>query len=334
MRQLSFRNAVVFCVAAGLSACSASVDTTGTLQVADQACDVSFVILGTGQDAGVPQIGNPQDPAWLDPQKRLLATSAAIIDQRSGQRYLFEATPDIREQIQNLDELLADGEHASDSPLGLSGVFITHAHIGHYAGLMFAGRESAGTQNLPVYAMPRMTEFLAANGPWSQLVTLGNISLMPLEERASVKVAADIGVRPYTVPHRDEYSETVGFVISGPTKSVLFLPDIDDWGTWEREQGVRIDDMIKAVDWAFVDATFYDDYELPGRDMSAIPHPRVSKSMDRFDGLLESDRAKVRFIHINHTNPVRFDSSPQSKIMTDRGYKTAKRGQSYCLSGE
>lgn len=295
-------------------------------------CDVSFVVLGTGQDAGVPQIGNPNDPAWIDPQSRLLATSAAVIDRRSGDRFLFEASPDIREQLYILDGLYRDP--ASERPLGLSGVFITHAHIGHYAGLMFAGRESAGTQGLKVYALPRMREFLSANGPWSQLVSLGNIALQPLQDQSLTKVSTDIGVRPYTVPHRDEYSETAGFVISGPDKSVLFLPDIDDWGQWEREQGVRIDDMIKAVDRAYVDATFYDDYELPGRDMSAIPHPRVTESMDRFDGLPETDRAKVRFIHINHTNPIRFETSEAHKTMTRRGYIMATRGDEFCLSGE
>ena len=292
-----------------------------------QLCEVEFIILGTAQDAGAPQIGNNDDPAWKNRFLKAHASSAALVHHKSGARYLFEATPDMREQLYLLDKLAPT---EAEAPLGLSGVFLTHAHMGHYAGLMFAGHESAGTKGLNVHAMPRMAEYLENNGPWSQLVEFGNIELQPLAASKAAPLPNGLSVTPYQVPHRDEFSETVGFEILGGSKSALFLPDIDSWEEWET-YGQTIEARLAAVDYAFLDATFYDDNELPGRDMSAIPHPRLKGSMDRFDKLSRAEQEKVRFIHFNHTNPARFENSETSKEIARRGYKLAISGERYCL---
>ena len=309
-------SAAIIC---GLSAC--------TKAEVPKSCSAEFIILGTAQDAGAPQIGNSNDPAWQDASLKGHATSAALVDYKTGARYLFEATPDMREQLYTLDEIFPP---TNDDPLGLSGVFLTHAHIGHYAGLMFVGHESAGTKGLNVYAMPRMGDYLQSNGPWSQLVDFGNIKLQPLAAGKTTALKGGLSVTPYQVPHRDEFSETVGFEISSGSNSVLFLPDIDSWDEWEG-YGQTIEARLAAVDYAFLDATFYDDNELPGRDMSAIPHPRLKGSMDRFDSLPQAERDKVRFIHFNHTNAARFKDSDISKEISRRGYKLAKAGERYCL---
>ena len=290
-------------------------------------CDVEFVILGIGQDGGAPQIGHPEDPAWADPSLTLRAASGALIDHRTSRRYLFEATPDIRAQLNDLDAISTGG----NSPLGLSGVFLTHAHIGHYSGLIFAGHESAGAKGLKVYALSRMRGFLKTNGPWNQLVSYENITLMEVTPKLPIAFSGDLSVTAYRVPHRDEFSETATYVIKGPSKSVLFLPDLDDWDRWEAEFGLRIEDMIARVDVAYLDATFFDNAELPGRDMSKIPHPRVTQSMDRFETLPPGHSKKVRFFHINHTNPIRYVSSEASKSVRARGFSVARRGERVCL---
>ncbi|MEM9233531.1 MAG: MBL fold metallo-hydrolase [Pseudomonadota bacterium] len=297
-------------------------------EVTTPACKVEVIVLGVGQDAGIPQIGNSGDPAWKDERLKRKATSLALIDHRTDKRFLFEATPDIREQLVMLDAA-APSEEGS---LGLSGVFLTHAHMGHYAGLLFFGFESASTTELPVYAMPRMAEYLAANGPWSQLVSFGNISLESLADREAMEIGEDLTVTPYRVPHRDEYSETVGFMIDTPDRRVLFVPDIDSWAEWETEFGIRIEDMVERVDYAFVDATFYDDNELPGRDMSKIPHPRVTRTMELFAASPLATRAKIRFIHYNHTNPIRFPDSPQYAAVKAGGYHIAEEGERLCMA--
>jgi pyrroloquinoline quinone biosynthesis protein B len=304
---------------------------SATTQV--EPCAVELIVLGIAQDAGMPQIGNPQDPAWHDPALARLAVSLALVDRRadpdSPRRWLFEATPDLRLQLQRLDR------HApsAGSGLGIAGIFLTHAHIGHYAGLIFLGHESAGAREVPVHAMPRMAEFLRENGPWDQLVRYRNIRIEPLAENIAETLADGIQVMPQRVPHRDEYSETVGYSIRGPEQSVYFLPDIDSFERWESDFDIRIEDVIAAHDVVYLDATFHDDQELPGRDMSAIPHPRISTSMDRFDALPEAERAKVRFIHLNHSNPARYPDSAQSRAIGERGYSVAQEGEVVCLGG-
>jgi pyrroloquinoline quinone biosynthesis protein B len=276
-------------------------------------------VLGIAQDAGYPQT-NCYRPhcmrSWEDRDLRLTASSIAVIDETTKTKYLFDATPDMREQLYELHRVAPDGEFSLD------GVFLTHAHMGHYTGLMHFGREAAGTSDVPVYAMPRMYDYLSANGPWNQLVQLQNIELVHLSDGKPVEFGENITVTPMLVPHRDEYSETVGYRIDGPNKSAVFIPDIDKWEMWSTD----IRDVVRSVDYALLDATFFRDGELVGRDMSKIKHPFVSESMDLFDSLNDDEKARVIFIHMNHTNPLLIDGSPEQAEVEQRGFQYATEG--------
>jgi pyrroloquinoline quinone biosynthesis protein B len=266
-----------------------------------------LIVLGTAQDGGFPQAGTKPGRDW-DRRERRWVSSLAIVDPQSGARWLIEATPDFRDQLHALDTLAP-----VERRLGLDGLFVTHAHIGHYAGLMHLGREVLGASKVPVYAMPRLREFLSHNGPWDQLVRLQNIELRPLEDGVTVALNERIRITPFIVPHRDEYSETVGFRIAGPTQTVVFLPDIDKWEKWDA-RGTKIEDVVAASDVAYLDATFYADGEIPGRAMSEIPHPFIVETMQRFSTRPPEQRKKIRFIHLNGTNPVAFPSAERSAV--------------------
>lgn len=275
-------------------------------------------ILGVAQDAGYPQIGCYEKhclPGWIDPSLRRGASSIAVINPASGQKILFEATPNLPAQLYALDI------EAPNERFQLAGVFLTHAHIGHYAGLMFFGHEAMSASEQAVYAMPRMFSFLESNGPWSQLLEFENIRLEALQDRQQESFA-DIGVTPFLVPHRDEFSETVGYEIAGPNKKAVFIPDINKWSVWESDLAA----LIKSVDYALIDATFYGAGELPGRDMSQVPHPLVTESMDTLSELSVEERAKVWFIHFNHTNPLLNTESDESKFVRSEGYNIATEG--------
>jgi len=281
--------------------------------------EVYIQVLGITQDAGYPQANCYQahcNRAWQDSTARRTASSIALVDSRSKQKYLFDATPDIREQLYRLHLT------ATDDVYTLDGVFLTHAHVGHYTGLMHFGHEAAGTTDLPVFAMPRMHEFLTSNGPWDQLVRYRNIELRPLQDGRQVLLGDTLAVAPFLVPHRDEYSETVGYRIDGPTSSAVFIPDIDKWAQW----GTDIRDVVRSVDYALLDATFFADGELAGRDMSAIPHPYATESMALLDELNDEERSRVIFIHMNHTNPLLIDGSPEQALVIKRGFRFAREG--------
>lgn len=290
-------------------------------------CDIGLLVLGVAQDGGKPQVANPNDPAWQNPASQRLATSIAIIDHRDSQpkRWIFDATPDFKQQLQRLDQFAPTTE-----AIGLDGIFLTHAHIGHYTGLMLLGHESVGAKGIPVYAMPRMVGFLSNNGPWDQLVRFNNIQLKPLAERDGFNLAKDLSVTAFKVPHRQEYSEVVGFRIAGTKRSAIYLPDIDSWEEWDT-WGMHIEELIEANDLLFLDATFYANGEIPGRDMSGFPHPMVSHSMQRLAELATAEKAKVHFIHMNHTNPLHDSGSAATRTVLDNGFKVAQEGQVECL---
>jgi len=283
-----------------------------------------LVVLGVAQDGGVPQAGDPDAAGWTDPARRRHVVSLGLVDPASGRRWLFEATPDLRDQLAHLDRLAP-----SASRPGLDGVFLTHAHIGHYTGLMFLGHESMGARGVPVYAMPRMAAFLRDNGPWSQLVRYENVEIRELRAGVPVRLADSLSVTPLVVPHRQEFSEVVGYRIDGPSRSVLFVPDIDSWHEWDAA-GTRLEAVLATVDVAYLDATFFADGEIPGRDMSGFPHPFIRHTMDRLAEAPDATRAKVRFIHLNHTNPALWPG-PARDAVEAAGMRIAEEGETVGL---
>ena len=276
------------------------------------------IVLGIAQDGGIPQTGTKEHRGWTDKRFRRLVTCLGIVDEDRSQRWMIDATPDFPEQLHLLDDVAP-----VEGKPGLDGIFLTHAHIGHYTGLMHLGYEVMGARSVPVYAMPKMVEFLGTNGPWDQLVRYQNIELRKLENGVPVKLSDRITVTPLLVPHRQEYTEVVGFRVQGPNRSVLFIPDIDQWEDWDAS-GTRIEDELAKVDVAYLDGSFFANGEIPGRDMTGFPHPLITHSMERFEALPAEERDKIRFIHLNHTNPAIDAESAAAKNIKDNGFRIAE----------
>ncbi len=288
--------------------------------------DPWLVVLGTVQDGGAPQAGCTRD-CCADPEIRRHVACLGIVDPMTSQRWIIDATPDFADQLRLLDRIAPANGNASGSA-GLAGILLTHAHIGHYTGLMHLGHEVMGASGVPVWAMPRMKAFLSSNGPWDQLVAFGNISLMELQAGEPVRLNRRLAVTPILVPHRDEYSETVGFRIDGPGRSALYVPDIDKWERWDRQ----VEDLLAEVDVAWLDGTFYADGELPDRSMAAISHPFIVESLRRFRALPAVQRDKVHFIHLNHTNTALRAGSKARAAIDAAGFHVAQRGQRFLLA--
>ncbi|HYG50211.1 MAG TPA: MBL fold metallo-hydrolase [Flavobacteriales bacterium] len=276
---------------------------------------IYIVVLGTVQDGGSPHLGCSKTcckKLFEHPDPLRKVVSLAVVDSKQHKSWLIEATPDLPEQVANLNRY-AGGDFPES-------IFLTHAHIGHYTGLMYLGKEAKNTKQQKVYAMPRMKEFLEKNGPWSQLVTDSNILIKNINVQESYSVSADLQLSPFPVQHRDEFSETVGYTIKGPHKTAVFIPDIDKWSTWHKD----IKEVVTQVDFVLIDGTFFDGSELPGRDMKKIPHPLVVESMELFKDLPAADKKKIYFIHLNHTNPLLNPESPETKKVQEKGFNIAR----------
>ena len=280
---------------------------------------VEVLVLGVAQDAGHPQINCEKDcckRGFHDPSQLHWVSSLAFSD---GEKfYMIDATPDFSHQLQMAKK------HFREQELG--GIFLTHAHIGHYTGLMYLGREAMSGQQIPVYVMPRMKKFLLKNGPWDQLVKLNNIQLIPLSENKEVQLQS-VRITPMTFPHRDEYSETVGYSIATNGASLVYIPDIDKWEHWSHS----IVDLVKSYTYVLLDGTFFDGDELPGRNMIEIPHPFVTESISALSPLESQDKEKVHFIHLNHTNPLFIPHSEASNRIKKEGMHITKRGDTFQL---
>ena len=279
-------------------------------------------ILGNTQDAGLPHIGceHPFCEDNFNVYEEHYTTSIAVVNSDLKKYILFEATPDITFQLNNLKRNIFHEFLLPES------IYITHAHMGHYTGLMYFGREALGSKDLLVRVLPRMSKFLQNNGPWSQLVDINNIKIEEINFESSTNELSNIIVTPVQVPHRDEYSETAGYIIEGKNKKALFIPDIDKWEKWDRD----LSQLAKEFDFLLIDATFYDSKEI-NRDISEIPHPLVTETIDLLSGLDLKNRNKVYFIHMNHTNMMLDPDSELSKLVTSKGFNIARLGQKLYL---
>jgi len=277
---------------------------------------VRAVVLGVVQDGGVPHIGCRQPlcvRARRDPSRRQRVACLGLIDDHAGQRFLIDATPDMASQLESLDP----GRPPADPRRPVDGILLTHAHIGHYTGLMYFGREALDARAVPVYATARMAAFLRTSGPWSQLVSLAQIDVREVEAGRETVLTPSLAVTPIRVPHRDELSDTVGYVVRGPSAALLYIPDIDKWEKWDR----RVEDEVARVDTALLDGTFDSAQELPGRSIQEVPHPLVSETVAR----LAAFSHRVVFIHLNHTNPLLWDDRARRDLRA-RGFTLASDG--------
>jgi pyrroloquinoline quinone biosynthesis protein B len=281
---------------------------------AQAAGKVEAVVLGIAQDGGVPHAGCRQKlcaEARSDPSRRRRVASLGLIDAGAGRRFMIDATPDFAEQMETLGGIP-------------DGILLTHAHIGHYLGLAQLGREVLGTRGVPVYCTPSMARFLRENRPWSRLLLLGNVVLREIEPGQEVQLSPGLRVEAVRVPHRDEDSDTVAYFIRGPSRRLLWLPDIDKWEKWDRSIAGILSEPSLIV---FLDGTFFDAAEIPGRTIAEIPHPLVPETVK----LAGTPRAKTYFVHLNHTNRLLWETGTV-RTLAGKGYGVAAEGQRHTLS--
>ncbi|MFQ5772176.1 MAG: MBL fold metallo-hydrolase [bacterium] len=289
---------------------------------------VKVKVLGSAQDGGLPQIGCEKahcQRAWKHPQYKRLVTSLAILDLTNQKVFLVDATPDIREQVHMIqtdgDLKLRKGKNPFD------GILLTHAHIGHYSGLVHLGFEAISTKELPVFCTEKMANFLKANGPWSQLVDFKNIVLNEIQLDQIVQITPHITISAIPVPHRDEFSDTVGFMIRGPRKQLLYIPDIDHWKKWHRS----LKELLQQVDIALLDGTFYSAEELPNRDISKIQHPLITDTVALLQDFVKTHPVKIYFTHLNHTNLVFDEDGVKRRFIESNGFFIAEEGMEFEL---
>jgi pyrroloquinoline quinone biosynthesis protein B len=249
---------------------------------------IKAIILGIMQDAGLPHAGclcHRCRAAYADPVLKEYATSLAIVDTRLelSKVWLIDA----------------------------SGIFLTHAHFGHTAGLMHLGPEAMDVQHLPIYCSNGLVEVLQQSRLWWPLIN--NLDLFPLDPFQQFEIASDLYIDSLPVPHRDELgTNTFAYRITGPNKTLIYIPDIDDWNLWPEAR-----EFLRAADIALVDASFFSEDELGGR--APVAHPLVMDTLQFFDQL----PVQLWLTHFNHTNPVLDPNGDARRQVISAGGKIA-----------
>ena len=129
-----------------LFACNSQEDAS---TVEERSKSPFVMVLGVAQDAGYPQINCKKKccaAAWSNTELQRTTSCLAIVDPITNEQWIIDATPNIKKQLQLLKSKTGTEK--------IDGVLLTHAHMGHYTGLMHFGREVMGTNGIPVFAMP------------------------------------------------------------------------------------------------------------------------------------------------------------------------------------
>lgn len=288
-------------------------------------------ILGTAQDGGYPQLGctcpNCQN-VKTDVRLKRLPSSLGLLDCESNQSFIFDATPEFPEQLRLLN---TKAEQIGFLENHLSGIFLTHAHLGHYTGLMYLGKEALNTKVLPVYCTQAMVRFLENNSPWADLIENKNIVLHVIDPNEEVHIGMNLRVKSISVPHRNEHADTVGFLVQGKNKSFFYLPDLDHWDGFQSE----FNQILTEVDYIFLDGSFYDQFELAkfrNRDLSEVPHPPIIDTIKLFqEGILKKNQAEIYFTHFNHTNKILSMTGEAKQFIESSGFSTLSEGQLFII---
>jgi len=278
----------------------------------DDLSSSSAILLGLAQDAGVPQIDCRCDNCQTINSNSGWPVSLAIIDNNVRKYWIIDATPRFPEQLNWLRKRYP-GYH-------FCGILLTHAHIGHYTGLMYLGREAMSADAMPVYASLSMQAYLCNNGPWSGLISLNNIELHDIHSNERVILSEEIAITPVAVDHRSEFSNTFAMLVHGPEKSLFYCPDIDHW------RNLNLAEYIDKGDHALLDATFFSENELPGRNLGEIPHPSVTQTIE----FVKNQSFQAWMIHLNHSNPL-WRLGEETRLLKKHGILLPEFGQVWPL---
>ncbi len=266
--------------------------------------DIIIKVLGTAQDGGYPQPGCDCPNCIRVRKNRNLIrypASLAVLNKKEKSTYLIDPTPQLPAQLEELNQMAKKLNFPDDH---LKEIIITHAHIGHYTGLMYFGKEAINSSGLKVRGSSRLKEFLTTNQPWQSLVENNNIIINIFIFGQDIYSDKNFNIEPIKVPHRAEFTDTAGFLIKGQNKSLFYLPDIDSW------EGFRpkFADLSSKTDYMVIDGTFYTKEELGelrGRNIDNVPHPPIEDTINELlENKLEKNESEVYFTHFNHTNKV------------------------------
>ena len=259
-------------------------------------------VVGNVQDGGIPHLGCDCDlcvKARNDPREAKYVESILLkeANDENTARYLVNATPDIRMQVQWKY---------------LDGIFIPHEGLGHITGLQFFGQEGPDVSELSVFCCDDVENYMMKNDPYRFLIDRDNIQVHDFSDGEEIDIrGGSIESRQFHHPHLNH--DTTAYIIEGENKKLFYLADITDFTD-------EIVECVEEADIAIIDGTFWSEDEI-GR-FEEVPHPPIRRSLDQFS---DTD-TEIYFTHLNHTNPAIKEDSQERQELEKRGFNVATQG--------
>ena len=305
-------------------------------------------VLGAAAGGGYPQWNcnhpNSRRARSSDPAAQQRTQSSIAVSVDGDHWFLFNASPDLRQQI-NENDVLHPREGLRHSPI--QGVVLTNADVDHIAGLLNL-RES---QPLRLYGTNKVLDVLQGNNVFNVLnpkfVERIPLSLdVPLQLQLPNGVATGLVVVPFAVPGKvalwlEEKNKDVALAAVGEDTIALEIRNANQEIQFFYIPGCAemtddLADRLRGAPLVFFDGTLWRDDEMIRDDVGVKTGKRMGHmSMSGDDGSIAAfDGLKVKrkvFIHINTTNPVLLEDSDQRKFATKASWEVSYDGMEIIL---
>lgn len=264
------------------------------------------------------------------PTRRRTQSSLAVRAD-GGPWYLANASPDVTTQLEALPATPSAGPR--NSPF--AGILLTDAELDHTLGL-FALREAS--RPLALFGAPLVRHALGGALPVLPLLERWcGVRWSDLEPGCAIKLEGGLTVEPWVTGHRPPryLSEPApgpavfGLTFTVPGAALTYAPGLS---ALDDETVAR----LGASDCALVDGTCWHDDDLAragvgsrrARDMGHLPLAGAGGALDVLAGL---DDTRVVLVHVNNTNPVLLEDSPERRELEARGLEVAEDGLTVTL---
>ena len=286
-------------------------------------------VLGSAAGGGSPQWNchcEVCEAARTGVRARPRTQSSLAVRGGQGPWFLVNASPDLRQQLETLDQRGVDGVRAQP----IAGVLLTDAEIDHTAGLLLL-RESATP--LRVYGDAGVERALSDGYPvLPMLQRYCGAEWQPLEPGRTLPIdGSSLEVESFAAGgdaprYLDGKLEAAGFVFRDRATGgvATYVPGL-----------ARLDDSVvarfAASDLVLVDGTFWRHDELArlgisdrtAADMGHVPLSGPGGTLEVLAGL---ERPRTVLIHINNTNPILLEDSPEREEVVRAGVEVAYDG--------
>jgi pyrroloquinoline quinone biosynthesis protein B len=296
-----------------------------------------ILVLGSAAGGGFPQ-WNCLCPvcqlAWSGDKRVKARSQSSLAVSADGERWLLlNASPDLRQQIIASPCLHPRGAKRQ-SPI--QAVFITNADVDHLAGLLTLREQQSFTLfgSRATLAQTSAGIFGVLNGDL--------VERHPVDLEAAADTGIGIWVKPFAVPGKvalyledgnvavgGETETTVGLEIGDGAKSFFYVP-----GCAEVNQ--RVIDRLSGAELVFFDGTTFTDDEMVGLGLSKktarrMGHVAMSGGEGSLKRLASCGIGRKIYVHINNTNPVLIEDSPQRLETARAGWDIAYDGMEISL---